>query len=119
MIATELFGSYISAAGGDAGGQTTEGAEHMSTVFREGVVERLAHQPDEFIADLIFTAEEQSQIAEIMTSIGTYQTECLTAFISGSMDLDSGWDNYVNTLKAMGLDTYISTAQTAYTRMMG
>ena len=54
-----------------------------------------------------------------MTSIGTYQTECLTAFISGSMDLDSGWDNYVNTLKAMGLDTFISTAQTAYTRMMG
>ena len=38
-------------------------------------------------------------------------------FVSGTLDLDGMWDTYVSTLEAMGLQTYVDIAQTAYTRM--
>ena len=69
------------------------------------------------IAKLVLTEEETDQLADIKTSIDSYQLECLTGFVSGTMDLDGMWDTYVSTLEAMGLQTYVDIAQTAYTRM--
>ena len=69
------------------------------------------------IAKLVLTEEETDQLADIKTSIDSYQLESLAGFVSGTLDLDGMWDTYVSTLEAMGLQTYVDIAQTAYTRM--
>ena len=46
-----------------------------------------------------------------------YATEQRVAFITGTADLENGWQNYIDSLYAMGLQTYVDIAQTAYTRM--
>jgi hypothetical protein len=33
------------------------------------------------------------------------------------MSIENDWDKYIGELRAMGLDTYINTARTAYARM--
>ena len=112
-----MFGSYVSVEGGDTGGVSIPGAEKYAEEFHKSVAERLAHLPDEMIANLILTEDEQIEIAEIKTSIDSYQKECLTAFITGNMDIESGWDNYVDTLNAIGLEQYVNIVQTDWTRM--
>ena len=87
--------------------------------FTRGVVERLGCLPDEMIADLILTAEEQEQIAELKTTIDEYAKEMMTAFVSGTLDPVADWDLYVATLESMGLEQYVTVAQTAYSRMTG
>ena len=71
------------------------------------------------IANLILSEDEQNELAEIKTSIDSYQTECFTAFVMGNMDLTNDWDTYVNTLNAIGLEQYVSIGQTAWSRMNG
>ena len=117
MIPPELFGSQISAQGGDTGGVVNAGAQKYAEEFHKSVAERLAHLPDEMIAKLVLTEDEQNDIAEIKTSIDSYQLEALTGFVTGTMDLDSGWDNYIDTLNTIGLEQYINIVQTAWTRM--
>ena len=90
---------------------------YKSQMFTDGCAERMAYLPDEMIANLILTEDEQNTISEIKTSIDEYAEECMTAFISGGMDLEREWDSYVAKLYEMGLEIYVETAQTAYSRM--
>ena len=39
-------------------------------------------------------------------------------FISGAMDIDSNWDNYISTLQSMGIDRCIEITQAAYERYL-
>ncbi|MDR0450126.1 MAG: extracellular solute-binding protein [Treponema sp.] len=49
------------------------------------------------------TPEESREFARIMNEINTYRDEMELKFILGTESL-SGWDNYVNTIRRMGLD---------------
>ena len=95
----------------------TPGQIAVGEIFGEGVRERQNYLPDEIISKLVLTEEEQEQLAEIKTSIDGYATEQRVAFITGTVDIATGWDAYVETLNAMGLQTYVDIAQTAWTRM--
>jgi putative aldouronate transport system substrate-binding protein len=117
MIATELFGSYVAGTRLENWKNGEADIRWNENMFREGVVERLNHLPEEMIAKLVLTEEETDQLADIKTSIDSYQLESLAGFVSGTLDLDGMWDTYVSTLEAMGLQTYVDIAQTAYTRM--
>ena len=64
------------------------------------------------------TAEESSELAQIMNNIKTFADEMETKFITGAADIDSGWDAYVAQLKAFGLDRAIELKQIAYDRYM-
>ena len=86
-------------------------------MFGEGVRERQNYLPNEIISKLVLTEEETEQLAEIKTSVDAYAAEQRVAFITGVVDLSTGWDTYIDTLNAMGLQTYIEIAQTAWTRM--
>jgi len=73
--------------------------------------------PRETVTRLIYTEEENLAIAEIASSINSYIRECLALFCTGGMDIEKDWDTYVKTLKDIGLDLYLETAQAAYDRM--
>ncbi len=114
FIPTELFGSQV-----EGSIDNDDVQKYKLQMFSDGCAERTAYLPDEMIANLILTEDEQNTISEIKTSIDQYADECRTAFVSGTMDLDREWDSYIAKLAEMGLQTYIDIAQTAYTRMNG
>ena len=75
-------------------------------------------QPTEYVPTLAFTTEEQEQLDLIQGTIFSYVKEMEAKFIISAESLD-GWDNYVNTLKQMGIDQLMQIYQAAYDRLMG
>ena len=72
--------------------------------------------PDEVAGMIVYTVDENTQIAEISSNITSYCKECKTLFIIGDMDLDSDWDSYLAELDKLGLQEYLEVTQNAYTR---
>ena len=66
--------------------------------------------------DLVFTEEEGTERSTLMTDIDSYRGMMRAAFITGESDIDAEWDNYVNTLKNMGLERLVEIEQAAYDR---
>jgi len=66
-------------------------------------------------SDVSMTAEEGSEFSRIMGDIDTYATEMTTKFIIGAESLDK-FDEYVETIKSMGLDGAIAVRQAALDR---
>ena len=65
---------------------------------------------------LAFDEEEQKLRDEINTGISTYMEETITKFLLGQEPL-SKWDEYVATMKEMGIDELLEIYETAYERM--
>lgn len=68
------------------------------------------------VPNLLFTADEQSKLGPLASDIEKYATESRDRFISGDLDIDSGWDKYLKDLQQMGLDDYMELQNAAYTR---
>jgi len=71
---------------------------------------------EEIWADFPPTAEESEEISALLTDINAYINEMRVKFITGEADLDTEWDNYVQTLKRMGADRYLEIKQQQYER---
>ena len=67
---------------------------------------------------ILYTEQELNDIREIRSSIDSYREESRALFITGALNLDRDWDNYLQTLDRMGLQRYLEIAQRAYTRTM-
>ena len=74
---------------------------------------------DEKVLDIFYTRQEEDAIREIRSSLNAYRQEAMALFITGAMDLDRDWNTYIQTLDRIGLQRYLQTAQTAYTRTIG
>lgn len=61
------------------------------------------------------TEQENDKLSENATDITLYVEQMEAKFITGIESLDN-WDNYVKTLKSMGVDNYIKVHQQAYNR---
>lgn len=57
------------------------------------------------------TAEETEEFSELNSAISTYCGEMYHKFITGEADLESGWDEYIDTLKGMGVEDMIAIKQ--------
>lgn len=51
---------------------------------------------------------------EATLSIGGYVNQALVQFVTGDMDIDTQWDEYISTLESMGVQQYIDTYQKCY-----
>lgn len=51
--------------------------------------------------------------------IESYVSEMFSSFVTGTKDIDEYWDTYLSELNAMGLEKYLETVQSAWTRMNG
>lgn len=73
------------------------------------------HAPEKRLGQLIFTAEENEQLAQYQTLITDYVKESITAFVTGNLPL-SQWDVFLAELENMGLGEYLAIQQAAYDR---
>ncbi len=71
----------------------------------------------ESLASLVYTKDESSERASLVTDITSYVKQMTTQFISGEADIDETWDSYVATLEQMQLDRWVEIDQTAYDRV--
>ena len=76
-------------------------------------------QPNETTTGIIFNKEQQERLDEIESSIGSYTTECVSLFVTGSMNInsDSDWQSYLDTLEEYSLSEQIKIYQQAYDSM--
>lgn len=116
-ITTRLFFGQI----GSSSALDTEIARvryQNSLIDSAVLIESLGYIDEEkVIAKLIFNEEEDEIITNVGTPIVSYVEECWARFITGDMDLDNDWDEYLAELNRMGLAEYQAAVQSAYDRM--
>jgi putative aldouronate transport system substrate-binding protein len=77
-------------------------------------------QPEEIARDFMFTAEEQEIYNSHQQVFKDYINEGLAKFGTGVWDpnSDADWNNYLAELDALGLETYLGTVQSGYTKYL-
>lgn len=63
---------------------------------------------------LSFSMEEQDRISEVMTPINTYCEEQYMNFITGKLNMEEDWDEYVQTVTDMGYEEILQMYQEKY-----
>lgn len=63
---------------------------------------------------LVLSEDDQDTYADIWTDMESYISQMHGKFITGTEDIETGWDNYLNQLNKMGLPEVIEIYQNAY-----
>ena len=71
------------------------------------------------LPEMKMSNDESSAISTIDVEVEKIIAESQVAFITGTQDIDSGWQSYLDSLKKAGLDDLLSTYQTVYDRTNG
>jgi len=74
--------------------------------------------PEENIVILNYTEAENEITSEGLANLNTYVNEMASKFITGTEDIETGWDAFQNQLKTMNVEEVLECAQAAYDRML-
>ena len=91
--------------------------QYRQEMFDSGVAARLGCQPDEVFVLPVYNEEETEVVNEYGPMIWEYSNEARNLFVTGELDLDKDWDEYLAKLENIGLNEYIAASQTCYDRM--
>lgn len=64
--------------------------------------------PNIFAPALQWTVEESQNNSKLNTAITTYVDECTVKFITGELNLNEDWDNYIAKLNELGLEDWVN-----------
>lgn len=78
--------------------------------------EAVAPGLDEVVPPLFFTDEEAEEILDLKATIVSYVEESIARFVTGDLDIEADWDEYLAELDNMGLERYIEINQQVYER---
>lgn len=99
---------------------TSAGLEKLLFEATKEKMEPYAPKPEngdlDVLPSLKLTADEATELQTIQVEVQNYINTSKVAFITGTMDLDTQWDEYVQNLEDCGLQTLIDIYQTAYDR---
>lgn len=89
-------------------------------IFQQAAEKYEKYSPDEntLVPNLSFEGEDSQAISEYTLTIGGYVNQATVQFITGDLDIDKEWDNYINKLKDMGVEDYIARYQKCYDAYM-
>jgi len=74
---------------------------------------------DMVLGFVAFTDEESKAINDIAATLKSFAQEYMVLFITGELDIDAEWDNYIAELYNIGLQEYLDIYQAAYERTQG
>lgn len=74
------------------------------------------YSPEQVVDAAPLTTEENQELADIKTSLINYVNEMSAKFLTGVVDIDEGWEDYLNELKVIGIDRAIEIYQEGYDR---
>ena len=81
--------------------------------------EPFARDIEDLIPPLAYTTAQAAEVTELKLSIDDFVAQMTAEFVLGRQDLDAGWDNFVATLEALGIDRMAEIYQTAYDAQYG
>ena len=116
-------GPYIRQYGIAAGMAVKNGeAAEFDLRFAEGCNEyqNSPANPKEYISLLIYSAEEQEVVTDVISDLNTYVKETTAAWLTGAALLDdAAWDAFQAQVEALGASRWLEVAQAAYDRSIG
>lgn len=92
------------------------GSNIYETRIAEHLQSYLDKKPKEYITKIIYTEDEINAINEIQQNITSYRKDSVARFIIGDWDIESGWEDYLKEMKAIGVDEMLDIVQKAYDR---
>ncbi len=97
-------------------GESSGGINYTALTRSDSYDLYYSNHPDVTLPTLIYTQEEADELAEIQENVTSYVDTAIAEFITGNRPL-SDWDNYLEELESLGLQTWIDYSQNAYDRM--
>lgn len=99
-------------------GQIEVEESQMAENAREGFIayKELVEEP---VKNLSYDDEDQKIVTKYETNIRTAINEYTAKWLMGQMDVDATWDEYISTLKSMGVDELVKAYNNAYKHMYG
>ena len=95
-----------------------ESTAPSSVVKKNYYASYMTAHPDKMLPVLVYTADESKVMAEYATNIQSYVKSSTAEFITGQRKLDdTGWNEYLKTLEAYGLQKCLKASQDAYNRV--
>ena len=90
--------------------------KNLEYILQKAAERYSAYAPDldQVVPNIAFDTESAQKISEYSLSIGGYVNQATVQFITGDLDIEKEWDNYLNTLKNMGVEDYLSLYQAQY-----
>jgi putative aldouronate transport system substrate-binding protein len=78
-------------------------------------------RPAHLLPRLQYTLEDSLRISQVITDVNTYVKQSIAEFVTSARDINSDavWNAYLAELRNMGLDQWITAAQSAYNRQKG
>ncbi len=76
--------------------------------------QKFAQKPENVLPPLYYSQEDAEEFARLKTTINDYIEESVVKFITGDVNIDEGWDKYIQELKNIGLEDYLRIIQDAY-----
>lgn len=67
------------------------------------------------VPPLFFTNEQAEELATLEKTITDYRTEFFAKAVTGNLDVEKEWNNYLSTLDKMNIKRYLEIYQQAYT----
>jgi len=113
----QVLGKYTAGGGGNNPAILNEKyfkAAEMHPVSQAGTQILLPYLPKEVWEPFTYTLDEIKQ-KQALNDINKYVNEMTAKFVSGQSNF-SEWDNYVDTIKKMGLDDLMKIEKAAYDR---
>jgi putative aldouronate transport system substrate-binding protein len=70
--------------------------------------------PKKVVPPLFFTNEQSEELANIEKVIADYRSEFFAKSVTGAVEIDKEWNNYLGTLEKMNIKRYLEIHQQAY-----
>jgi len=72
------------------------------------------HTEDIFPVNIFLPLENAAEVAQLRDALNKFVDESTARFITGDLDIESGWDGYIKSLNDIGLNRFIELNQKAY-----
>ncbi|KRE59907.1 ABC transporter substrate-binding protein [Paenibacillus sp. Soil750] len=70
--------------------------------------------PSKIVPPLFFTNEQAEELSTLEKTLTDYRTEFFAKTVTGSLDVEKEWNNYLSTLDKMNIKRYLVIYQQAY-----
>ncbi len=71
-------------------------------------------KPDMQLPPLIFNSDQSKRLGELNTALYAQVKQMFASFVTGQMDINSSWDQYLSELNNNGLEEYLKIYQESY-----
>lgn len=105
--------TLVSAAEGD---ELAELTIEYNKGYHSSTYAEIGFAPAEPIYTLPMTADESTEVNDIMQTLNNYVKESIGAFLTGQWDIDGYWDTFQAELDKIGVDEALAIYQTSYNR---